>query len=108
MAHVRISPAAQADFDSIVDELAIVKGATVATRHAAAFRRFMNQLVDNPGLGAPRRKLGARIRMLIVSPYLIFYEGTPKAKSVTVLRIRHGSRRITRRTIAAGRDDPDD
>ena len=43
--------------------------------------------------------------MLIVSPYLIFYEGGPKAKVVSVLRLLDGRRRITRKVIAAGRDE---
>ena len=84
-----------------------VAGETIALNYAIAIRRSTDQLEINPGIGSPRRKFGSKVRILIVSPYLIFHEGGPKAKSVTVLRIIDGRRRITRRTIAAGRDDPD-
>ncbi|MEQ1719308.1 MAG: type II toxin-antitoxin system RelE/ParE family toxin [Hyphomicrobium sp.] len=108
MARIQFSVQFRRDFNVVIKRLAEVAGEPVARKYNLDVRRSVRQLADNPGIGAPRRKIGARIRMLVVSPYLIFYEGGPKAKSVTVLRIIDGRRRITRRTIAAGRDAPRD
>lgn len=107
MAAVRYSKQAIRDFDGIIARLEQVAGQNIAASYANDIGESTDQLVVNPGIGAPRGKLGRGIRMLVVSPYLIFYEGGPKAKSVTVLRIIDGRRRITRRTIAAGRDASD-
>ena len=107
MARILFSAQFWLDFDAVIRRLAEVAGEPVARKYNLDIRRNIRQLVDTPGIGAPRGKLGRGIRMLVVSPYLIVYDGGPKAKSVIVLRILHGSRRITRRTIAAGRDGPD-
>ena len=107
MARILFSAQFWLDFDAVIRELAEAAGEPVARKYNLDIRRSVRQLADNPGIGAPRGKLGRGIRMLVVAPFLILYEGAPKAKSVTVLRILHGRRRITRRTIAAGRDDPD-
>ncbi len=42
--------------------------------------------------------------MLVVHPYLIFYEGEPKGEDILVLRIVHGRRRIGRKLIDEGRN----
>ena len=107
MAHVDFSSTARSELRKILNGLQRRAGTPVAVNYIDAFDAAFDEIRDFPGIGAPRGKLGRGIRMLIVSPYLIFYEGGPKAKSVVVLRILHGSRRITRRAIAASRDDPD-
>lgn len=104
MALVLFSEQIRRDLDGIVQYLERVAGAQVALDYALEFERSTNQLVDNPGLGAPRSKYGRNIRMLIVEPYLIFYDGGPKAKQVIVLRMLDGRRRISRRMIVEGRD----
>jgi plasmid stabilization system protein ParE len=38
-----------------------------------------------------------------VDPYLIFYDGGPRSRTVNVLRILHGHRYITPELIARGR-----
>lgn len=105
MALLYFSEQSRRDLDNIIGRLERVAGAAVALSYASEFERSTDQLVQNPGLGAPRGRYGRNVRMLIVEPYLIFCEGGPKAMEVTVLRIIDGRRRITRSVIAAGRDD---
>lgn len=107
MATVHLSAQFQRDFDAIILRLAEDAGRPVAIDYAERIRICVNRLVTHPGIGAPRRKFGADARILIVSPYLIFYDGAPKAVTVTVLRILHESRRITAKMILKGRDDLD-
>jgi len=52
-------------------------------------------LADFPDSGPPRPKVGAQIRIGIVSPYIVIYRHTEAEDTVRVLRIVHGSRRIT-------------
>jgi toxin ParE1/3/4 len=103
MAVVRLSVQFTSDTRAIIAHLRQAAGDRVADRYAAELQRSVGQLVLTPGIGAPRGKLGKGVRMLIVSPYLIFYLGAPKAPEVLVLRLLDGRRRITRRTIARSR-----
>jgi plasmid stabilization system protein ParE len=50
-------------------------------------RRAIDGLQDIPGSGPPRREFGPHVRMLIVRPYLIFYESSREADDVWILRI---------------------
>ena len=99
---------ARTDLREIIETLRRDAGSAIALRYTEAFETNFDRLVDHPGIGAPRRRFGKRARILIVSPYLIFYDGAPKDVTVTVLRILHESRRITSKMISQGRDDLDD
>jgi len=103
MARVRLSPAALADFDSIIDHLVEVAGNRTAADYAERIQAALNRLVMFPGLGAPRPRFCRRTRMTSVPPYLIFYDGGPRSRVVEVLRIVHGRRNITPRLVARGR-----
>jgi toxin ParE1/3/4 len=59
------------------------------------FARLYRHLAAFPESGAPRPKLGSGIRIGIVSPYLVIYRHGDPEGLVSVLRIVHGSRRIT-------------
>jgi plasmid stabilization system protein ParE len=107
MAEVRLSVAAQIDFDELIDYLAEVAGKATAAKYAQQIQAQINLISDFPGLGAPRSELGAITRMISVDPYLIFYDGRPRSRRVRVLRIlprpsqchsradRSGSREVT-------------
>ena len=103
MAKVRLSVLAQTDFDQIISYLEKTAGPAIAKQYAHAFRAVINRLGQYPGSGAPRAKFGKLTRILIVSPYLIFYDGKQKCKVVDILRILHGRRKISKAMIAAGR-----
>ena len=52
-------------------------------------------LAKQPGIGRLRPRLGAGVRSFPIHPYLVFYR--PEGVDIVVLRVLHGSRRITRR-----------
>src|SRR5262245_20374652 len=104
MAKLRLSSAAQGDFDEIVDYLAEAAGTRTATSFADRLRESINLAAEFQGLGSPRPHLGPETRVTIVTPYLVFYDGGPDSDSVHVLRILHGRRNITPELIARGRE----
>jgi toxin ParE1/3/4 len=95
-ARVVISPEADADFAAILQDLAVKAGPEVADRYEAAFDSVYERLAEFPASGAPRPLLGERVRICLVSPYLIFYELAAEGTDVIILRIAHGRRRISR------------
>ena len=65
MAEFRLSTAAQADFNEIIDYLADVAGNRVAADYAERLRGSVNLVAEFPGIGAPRSNLGAETRITI-------------------------------------------
>jgi toxin ParE1/3/4 len=61
-----------------------------------AFQDTIERLVDLPQSGAPRPALGRNTRIAIVQPYLLIYDYTRGDETLTLLRILHGRRNITR------------
>jgi toxin ParE1/3/4 len=95
VARVIVTPAADADTAEIMAYLQVRAGHGVAARYNASFERLYDHLADFPDGGAPRPKVGSRIRIGIVAPYIVIYRHTEADSTVRVLRIVHGSRRIT-------------
>jgi plasmid stabilization system protein ParE len=101
--NVRLSAEARADYSSIMDYLESAGGSNVAERYEAAFISAFDQIAAFPGCGAPRRKLGPNVRLLVINPYAIYYQGQPKDNAVLVMRILRGRRRVTRQLLGEGR-----
>lgn len=99
MALVVITGAADADAAAIADDLAAKAGANVALRYDADFHAFFQRLKQFPESGAPRRKLGATVRIDVVFPYVVFYRYVAADDAVLVLRVMHSRRKITRRML---------
>jgi toxin ParE1/3/4 len=97
MARLTVSPQAEFDAVRIVDRLSKEAGADVARRYRQGFEDLFARFARFPESGAPRPSLGQRIRMGVVSPYVVIYELEPD--HVMVLRIVDGRRRITRRLV---------
>lgn len=104
MAEVRLSLQARRDLLFVLQHLNDVAGVRTARKYDSNFKRTMRRLARFPGHGSPRARLGSETRMVSVNPYLIFYDGGPKSKTVYVLRILHGHRNITPELIARGRE----
>lgn len=104
MAKVRLSAEAKADYDAIIDYVREAGGPAVAERYQADFFAAFDLLEAFPGRGAPRRKLGTNVRLLILKPYSIYYEGMPKSDAVLILRIVRGRRRVTKKLLSKGRE----
>ncbi len=99
MTRVALTASADADTAFILGDLSAKAGATVAVRYDAEFDALYRRLERFPESGAPRPALGLRVRIGIVSPYNIIYEYGETDDVVTVMRIVHGRRRITRRLL---------
>ncbi len=69
MARVIVTPSADADTAEILAYLAAKAGYGVAARYNASFERFYDNLADFPDSGAPRSKIGAEVRVGVISPY---------------------------------------
>jgi toxin ParE1/3/4 len=95
MARVIVSLLAQTDNAHIIIYLAGTAGHTVAAKYASDFEALYERLAIHPECGPCRPAIGERVRIGIVSPYVVIYEHDRASDIVTILRIVHGRRRIT-------------
>lgn len=87
------------DATQILDYLEGAAGARVAEKFSSRFAETIVRLTNFPESGAPRPALGAYTRIAIAQPYLLIYDFTPNDDTLTLLRILHGRRNITRRLL---------
>ena len=99
MARVVITSPVDADTAYIIADLGAKAGANVAARYHADFDRLYERLSDHPESGAPRPRLGKKVRICVVSPYTLFYEYDEADDTVMIMRIAHGRRKITRKFL---------
>ena len=99
MLRVTFSPEARRDLIEITDYLCHLASPQTARKYEMLIQRAVDSLRDIPGAGPPRREFGSHVRMVIVRPYLIFYEGLPEAEDISILRILHGARDIDENLI---------
>lgn len=99
MARIIVTPEADANSAFIIADLTKKAGGRVADRYEAYFDSVYDRLADHPQSGAPRPRLGKQVRICIVSPYTLFYEHDEAADTVTIMRIAHGRRKITRKFL---------
>lgn len=97
MARVVVTDQAKSDIRRILSDLADRAGYRVAERYASEFKAAYRRLNSFPDSGSPRPALGLNTRIVLVLPYIVFYES--RADTVTVLRVMHGKRNITRDVI---------
>ena len=95
MARVVFTAAADADAASIFDDLCAKAGKPTVVKYRALFKTLYDNLADFSDSGPPRPKVGTQIRIGVVFPYIVIYRHTEADGIVYVLRIVHGSRRIT-------------
>jgi toxin ParE1/3/4 len=99
MARVILSDLAADDQAAILRDLNAKAGAQTAIKYRSLFSRLFDLLADHPGIGAPRPSLGRQVRIGIVLPYLVIYRHSESDDTVTILRIVHGRRNITRALV---------
>jgi plasmid stabilization system protein ParE len=99
VARIIVTPEADADSAFIIADLTKKAGANVADRYEADFDRLYDRLADHPESGAPRPRLGKHVRICVVLPYILFYEHSEDDDTVTIMRIAHGRRKITRKFL---------
>ncbi len=106
MARVVITSFADADTAKVINDLNKQAGADVADRYDADFDNLYQRLAQFPDSGSPRPKLGAYVRISVVSPYVVIYEHVEDDDVVMIMRIVHGRRKITRRLLRRSSSSP--
>jgi toxin ParE1/3/4 len=96
---VKISLAADADFREVADYLRGKAGALTLAKYETAFARVIDLIDAQPEIGAPRPHLGKHVRLHVVDPYNVYSEYDATTGVVTILRVLHGRRKITRRMM---------
>jgi toxin ParE1/3/4 len=91
------APRAIDDAHAILTTLAEKAGRPVAEAYFDRFRLTFDRLLMFPLSGGPRPKLGTSVRIAVVRPYIVIYRTI--AADVEIMRVLHGRRKITRRTI---------
>lgn len=99
MTRLVVTADAETDVDEILDYLAREASPRVAADFGDRFRNAVERFVDLPETGPLRRALGRNVRISIVFPYVLIYEHGREDDTVTLLRILHERRNITRQTL---------
>jgi toxin ParE1/3/4 len=99
MTRLVVTTDAEADISDVLNYLHGEAGATVANAYGRKFATTIGRLIEFPGIGAPRPALGKDARISVVWPYVLVYDFTPDDDTLTLLRVVHGKRNITRRLI---------
>jgi toxin ParE1/3/4 len=87
---------AERDTSAVLDYIETQAGRRVAAEFGSRFQQTIERLVALPLSGAPRPSLGPAARIAIVFPYILIYDYTGEEDTLTLLRILHGRRNITR------------
>ena len=72
----------------------------MARRYAGRIEACLDLIEEHPAIGAARPKLGARIRIWPIPPYVPIY--ALGEDIVQILRILHAKRKITRKAVQKG------
>jgi toxin ParE1/3/4 len=99
MARVVVTAPADADMANILADLADEAGSLVASKYNLMFERLYDRLAGHPESCPTRPKLGAHIRVAVVFPYLVIYQHPEGGDTVSIVRVLHGRRKITRRLL---------
>ena len=106
MARLIVTIGARTDIRRIIDYLEENAGKPVALRYAVDFDAAIDRIAELPGVGSPRRQFGEEMRIVIVNPYLVFYERLVANDTVVVLRVLDGRRKITEDLLRSERRRP--
>lgn len=96
MTRLVVAPEAETDTNTILSYLERQAGAGVAREYRLRFIETIERIVAMPLSGAPRSLLGQNVRISVVSPYVVIYEYERIRDEVTLLRILHGRRHVSR------------
>ncbi len=99
MPRVIITAPADADAADILADLFSEAGAVTAEKFNARFEALYDRLANHPDSGPMRPKLGPYIRIGLVFPYVVIYRHVEGDDTVSIIRIVHGRRQITRKLL---------
>jgi toxin ParE1/3/4 len=97
MGVVTYAPAAQADLRKIASEIIANNGPRVAQKYLNETKSSFELLAEYPFVGRKRSRLGKGLFSWPIRPYIVLYK--PADDGVQIVRVLHGSRRITRRLV---------
>ena len=103
MTRLVVTADAETDTNDILEYLEPEAGSRIAEDYGRRFRAAIVRFVDLPETGARWPALGQNVRIAIVYPYIFVYEYTPREDVVTLLRVLHGRRNITRELLKTKR-----
>ena len=99
MARVVITAPADADAVEILARIAKEAGIESLRKFNERFEALYDRLADHPESCKTRPELGRYVRVGVVSPYLVIYRHVKRDEIVSVIRIVHGRRRISRELL---------
>lgn len=99
MPRLTISATADADTADVLKDIFREAGPDVAAKFNSRFESLFERLIDHPDSGPVRPKLGRNIRIGLVLPYVVIYRHIEDDDTVTILRVVHGRRRMTRKLL---------
>jgi plasmid stabilization system protein ParE len=102
MAQVRLSGQSRRDLLTLLEHLTDKAGARVARKYEQLIQKAVVRLRRFPESGSPRPELGEATRIVIVDPYVIFYDWLPEQETALILRILHGRIEMTAGVLARG------
>ena len=101
MVQVIVTGPAVADLTEILIEIGQEAGYRTSLKYRYRFESlFFIKLSEFPETFQSRPSLGPHIRAGLVHPYIVVYRYDPTDRVVSILRILHSRRRITRKTLA--------
>jgi plasmid stabilization system protein ParE len=96
-----VTEIADTDTAAIVSYLDAEAGRKVAAQYIAAFEKVYDRLAAYPRSGSPRPSLGPSVRVSVVLPFVIIHEYIEADDLVVILRVLHGRRNISTRSISS-------
>ncbi|CAN2535269.1 Toxin+ParE3 [Methylocapsa aurea] len=93
---VVVTALADADVADILAEIAREAGVRIAEKYNRRFESFFERIAAHPEICPSRASLGAHVRVGVVFPYLVVYRRLEGEDLLSVIRILHGRRDITR------------
>lgn len=96
---VIVTELADADMAEILADIAGEAGYRTAEKYNFRFESLYDRLAEHPDSYEARPKLGAHIRVGVIVPYLVIYRHAAGDDAVSILRVLHGRRKITRELL---------
>ena len=90
MTRLTVTRAVKADIADTLDYLEREAGEPTAFKYASRIEQAVERLIHFPESGAPRPVLGEFTRIVIIEPFLLFYDYEPAGDLLTLLRFVHG------------------
>lgn len=99
MTRVVVTDLADADIAELLADIAREAGYRAAERYNFRIESLYDRLSEHPDSCEARPKLGAHVRVGVIVPYLVIYRHAAGDDTVSIIRVVHGRRKITRKLL---------